>query len=299
VRTRTAVTMVITVAVAAAAFLAWTNRADISQAAGGLGLPVRSAQTGSAAASTSPSPADSRPTPAMAGQAAVPLLAPAPVHVSVQGFYSWALMDRDTGTITGSDNFANATNSTESMIKSWISSDYLRRLGDTQPTQDRLDELSRMIRDSDDDAAEDIYRTDGGNAVVQRMISTCGLTETSIFDGWWSRTQVSARDAVRLGACVADGRAAGPRWTGWILNEMRQVRGEGRFGIIEALPSDVVAQTSIKNGWTIVGDQWHLNCMAIVDHYVLAVLTRYPSSLGIQYGAGICRNVTTQLEPRG
>jgi hypothetical protein len=233
----------------------------------------------------------------LAAQPAPPLLSPARVNVSVRGFYSWALLDRRTGAISGSANSV-ATSTTESMIKTWIASDYLRRLAGATPDQDRLDELSRMIRDSDNSAAEDIYEIGGSDAVVQRMIGVCGLTETSVAEDWWSRTQVSARDAARLGACVADGRAAGPKWTGWILGEMGQVRGEGRFGIIDALPADAAARIPIKNGWTVVGDEWHVNCLASVDRYVLAVLTRYPESLGLGYGAGVCRSVTAQLRPR-
>jgi hypothetical protein len=292
---RAAVAITVTVMLAVAAFAAWTNRASIGHAASRLGGP----EPTPAESAASPSPSDEGPGLGMAAQPAPPLLSAGPVDVQVQGFFAWALLDRTTNTITGSPNYASATNSTESMIKAWISSDYLRRLGDVQPSSDRLALLTQMIRDSDDDAAEIIYDLDGDDAVVQRMISICGLTETSIFDGWWSRTQVSARDAVRLGACLADGRAAGPKWTGWILNEMRQVRGEGRFGIVEALPADVAARTSIKNGWTIVGDDWHLTCLAIVDQYVLAVLTRYPAELGLQYGAGVCRDVAAQLQPRG
>jgi hypothetical protein len=284
------------VALAVAVFAVWTNQAGIGNAASRVGLPVRAPT-----ADRSPESAGASPTETSLGRAtqpAPPLLTPTPVDVAAQGFLSWAMLDRQTGTLTGSANI-NATNSTESMIKAWISADYLRRLGTTQPLQTRLNELTRMIRDSDDNAAEDIYNVGGRDAVVRRMISICGLTETSIFNGWWSRTQVSARDAVRLGGCVADGRAAGAKWTPWVLGEMRQVRGEGHFGIIDALPPAVAAQTAIKNGWTVVGGQWHLNCLAIVDRYVVAVLTRYPSSLGISYGAGLCRDVTTKLQPTG
>jgi hypothetical protein len=295
-RTRAAVTVTVVVMFAVAAVTAWTNRESIGHAAGRLSGPAPAPAPVDSPAS--PSPSDEGPGLSMAGQPPPPLLSPGPMDVQVQGFFAWALLDRNTNTMTGSPNYTTATNSTESMIKAWISSDYLRRLGDARPPADKLALLTRMIRDSDDNAAEIIYDIDGYDAVAQRMISICGLTETSIYDGWWSRTQVSARDAVRLGACVADGRAAGAKWTPWILNEMRQVRGEGRFGIIEALPPDVAGRTSIKNGWTIVGDDWHLNCLAIVDRYVLAVLTRYPSELGLQYGAGVCRNVATQLQPR-
>ena len=47
-------------------------------------------------------------------------------------FFSWALLDRKTGKISGSPNMT-ATSSTESMIKAWIVSDYLRQLGDKEP----------------------------------------------------------------------------------------------------------------------------------------------------------------------
>jgi hypothetical protein len=294
-RGRAAVIITVIVMLVVGAVAVWTNRESIGHAADRLGGPALDPVEGAA----SPSPSEDGPGLSMAGQPAPPLLTPGPVDVQVQGFLAWALLNRKTNAITGSANYASDTNSTESMIKAWISADYLRQLGTAQPPSDRLALLTQMIRDSDDDAAEIIYDLDGSDAVVQRMISICGLTETSIFEGWWSRTEMSARDAVRLGACVADGRAAGPKWTGWILNEMRQVRGDGRFGIIEALPTDVAARTSIKNGWTIVGDEWHVDCLAIVDQYVLAVLIRYPAELGLQYGAEVCRDVATQLQPRG
>jgi hypothetical protein len=290
VRIRNIFTTFIIAALALAAITVWTDVSGVGNATAAPGPFARLTQDLAGLGS--------RPMLGIAGQAAPPLLAPARVSVSMQGFYAWGLLDRKTGRIAGSANVAGATNSTESMIKIWIASDYLRGFTAAEPDQGRLDELSRMIRDSDDTAAEDIYQTDGANAVVQRMATVCGLTETSIVDGWWSRTEISARDAVRLGACLTDGRAAGPKWTSWVLGEMRQVRGEGRFGIVDALPAEAANRIPIKNGWTVVGNEWRVNCMAVVDRYVLAVLTRYPEGLGLDYGADICRSVTTQLRPR-
>jgi hypothetical protein len=120
---------------------------------------------------------------------------------------------------------------------------------------------------------------------------------------------MSAEDAVKMGLCVADGRAAGPQWTKYVLSEMRQVRGGvkdqppgfeptggGRWGIIDGLPADVVPTVSIKNGWTPLKDGlWHVNCLAVQDEFVLAVQVRYPISKGLQYGADVCRSVTQQL----
>src|SRR5207248_3166739 len=55
-----------------------------------------------------------------------PLLHAGPVSASSPGFWSWALLDRYTGELTGSPNL-NAVNDTASMIKAWLAADYLRR----------------------------------------------------------------------------------------------------------------------------------------------------------------------------
>jgi len=241
----------------------------------------------------------------------VPTLAAGPVDVSIDGFAAWALLDRQTGEIAGSDNLT-ATSSTESMIKVWLVSDYLRRT--PEPSAARLAQASTAIRDSDDDAAQSLYLAGGGDEVVQRMITMCGLTDTSVArPGWWSYTQMSPRDAVRLGECVRNGTAAGPRWTTWVLKEMTLVRGTtaaadqhettggGRWGIIDGLPDEIVERgVSIKNGWTpIYADgNWHVNCLAVADDWVLAVMLRYPTEHGLDYGANICRTITEQLVRR-
>lgn len=270
---------------------------------GGSGGNLRSSWHTSTAASESPSPSPS-PSPKPA------TLAPRPVSVKVAGeFFSWALLDRDTGKISGSRNIT-ATNSTESMIKAWIVADYLRRTAASgkKPTSARLTQASKAIRDSDDSAAQSLYLAGGADAVVKRMIKICGLTDTKLYHAWWSRTQISARDAVRMGNCIADGRAAGPRWTSWVLTEMAKVRGTtalkdqhptrggGRWGIIDGLPEEIIKQgVSIKNGWTVVGGDWHLNCLAIGRDWVLAVLMRYPDIKGLDYGAKVCASVARQL----
>jgi hypothetical protein len=254
-------------------------------------------------ASSAPSPSPRPPAPAT--------LKARPVSVTVDGFFSWALMDRTTGKIAGARNITS-TNSTESMIKPWIVADYLRTTAASgkTPSRTRLTQASLAIRDSDDNAAESLYRAGGGNAVIQRMIRICRLTDTKVYPGWWSRTQISARDAVRMGNCIADGRAAGPKWTAWVLTEMTKVRGTtaakdqhattggGRWGIIDGLPKEIIQQgVSIKNGWTAIGadGNWHVNCLAIGHDWVLAVLMRYPIAKGLKYGANVCASVARQL----
>lgn len=221
-------------------------------------------------------------------------------------FFGWAFLDRSTGIITGSANSATGTNSTESMVKAWITGDYLRTqdaAGNT-PSDATMDELTLMIIDSNDTMAQKYYELDGGDAVIQRMISMCGLTHTTIFPYWWSKTQMSPQDAVRYGTCVADGVAAGPKWTSWLLETMKHVRGGvadqlsvtkqgGHWGIIDGLPANLVPDTSIKNGWTVYGDGWHVNCLAINPAWVLNVMVRINSNL--QGATNVCKSVAQQL----
>ncbi|GAA3744126.1 serine hydrolase [Plantactinospora mayteni] len=265
------------------------------------------AGSGVPAASTPPPPPPPPPT-----------LVDSPVSVKVDGFFAWALLDRESEQITGSANSARSTNSTESMIKIWIVSDFLRRTasaGNT-PSDRRLRQASQAIRNSSNDSAEALYDLGGRTAVIERMISRCGLTNTRAstrpgYVGWWSFTEMSAQDAVRLGECVKSGRAAGSEWTKWVLREMRNVWGTtaerdqqatregGRWGIIDGLPDELLETdpVSIKNGWTSLAydGKWHVNCLAVSNKWVLAVQTRYPDARGLDYGARICASVASQL----
>ena len=253
-----------------------------------------------------------------------PTLAAAPVAVDFKGeFFSWALMDRKTGELSGSRNMTS-TSSTESMFKVWIVADYLRQLGDKEPPAAMKKNASLAIRDSNDDAANRVYSAAGGSyktlpggqpsQVLIRAIRICGLTDTKRgnvpgYEGWWSFTRMSPRDATRLGDCIADGKAAGPKWTKWVLNEMAQVRGSvtkqqarsggGRWGIIDGLPAEIKAQgpVAMKNGWTALSydGNWHVSCLAVTDKWSLAVMMRYPRQRGLTYGAKVCASVATQL----
>ncbi|KAB1138355.1 hypothetical protein F6X68_26160, partial [Micromonospora sp. AMSO12t] len=245
-----------------------------------------------------------------------PTLAAGPVTVNFKGeFFSWALMDRETGEISGSKNLAS-TSSTESMIKAWFAADYLNQLGDKPLPAERKKQITTAIRDSNDDAANALYSAVGRAGTIRRMVSTCELTDTKPgnvpgYVGWWSFTRMSPRDAVRLGDCIADGTAAGPKWTKLLLDEMSKVRGStaakdqnprfggGRWGIIDGLPQSIVSQgpVSMKNGWTPLNydGNWHVNCLAVTDRWSLAVMLRYPQKSGLNYGAQVCASVASQL----
>lgn len=260
--------------------------------------PASASAPASASPTPSPSPSPS-PTPKPSPSLKPLAVRPAKVSIDASGWWSWSMIDRRTGKVYGSSNMTQ-TNTTASLIKAWIGADYLRRAaerGET-PSAARMQELTIMIRDSDNVAAQSLWVAVGGSASIGRLIKTCRLTDSSAYKNLWSNTRLSARDTARLGVCIADGRAAGPKWTKWLLNEMRAVRGVGDFGIRKAFPATTQKNIAIKNGW-VTRDalgEWHVNCLAIGDGWTMGVMTRYPASLGYEYGAKICQNVARQLK---
>ncbi|HEX6682503.1 MAG TPA: hypothetical protein VF062_06885 [Candidatus Limnocylindrales bacterium] len=226
------------------------------------------------------------------------------VNVDFQGeFLGWAMQD-SKGALVGEN--MTETSSTESMVKTWLVADFLRQ---HTPSEYDLYRAGQAIRWSDDNHAQVLYEANGGDESIERMIEMCGLKDTTVSEGWWSRTQMSPRDAVALGRCLADGTAAGATWTPWLINEMRHVegttaadeqwetRGGGRWGIIDGVPASSADTVAIKNGWTSVGSDgsWHLNCLAFTDEWTMSIMMRYPSGLGLDYGAGVCETIAAQL----
>ncbi|SBT53940.1 serine hydrolase [Micromonospora narathiwatensis] len=219
--------------------------------------------------------------------------------LDIKGWYSWAVLDKRTGKVIGSKNMAE-TSTTASLIKAWVVADYLRlsaAAGKT-PSDVKLAEATKIIRDSDNTLAEQFYNSVGRAESIKRLIKTCGLTDSKVAsDGGWSRTNLSPRDTARLGLCIDDGRAAGPKWTKWLINEMRLVRGTGDFGIRKAFPAAEQKTIAIKNGW-INRDrerEMHINCLAIGDTWTMGVMVRYPVNIGWEYGMKNCERITEAL----
>ena len=233
-----------------------------------------------------------------------PTLDPLPVKatdikIDHSGWYSWALMDTRTGAISGPADRTDLS-TTASLIKSWIGADYLRRSAEQgkTPSDSRMAQVETMIRDSDNNAAQSLYEADGGAPAIKRLISMCKLKDSKVADdGGWSRTRVSPADITRLGACIANGTAAGPKWTDYLLTQMRAVRGTGDFGMRKAFPAAEQKQIAIKNGWVdrIAEQEYHVSCMAIGDGWVIGVMAKYDIGKGYTYGANICKQVGVQL----
>lgn len=265
-------------------------------------------------------PASTQSSPEPPPAPAPPTLQAGPVTTPAGGpkLFAWAFYDRRTDQMTGSPNSAKSVNYTESMIKTWLVSDYLRRLGTKQPSKTALNYISTAIRNSNDKSANWLYGQDGGKSSLRRLASTCGLKSLKIDPVYWSQTTITAQDAARLGLCVADGTAAGPQWTEYVLEEMRHTQGStaasdqqvttggGHWGIIDGLPDNLQEEVSIKNGWTMHFSDglWHVNCLAVDPDWVLTVQLQVKAvkpglgqkdEAGLKKAAGMCASVAKQL----
>jgi hypothetical protein len=154
--------------------------------------------------------------------------------------------------------------------------------------------IERAIRASDDQAAEALYRPLGADAVLRDLKTVCGVTVSTARRGYWSYAQITAQDSTNILDCVL---TKAPTYTDGklLIDALDDVDPEDRFGIAQALPAGTVV--AVKNGWTAhsATGLWNLNCVASWNHYTLAVLTRYPMGRGQDYGAGVCKDVTTTI----
>jgi hypothetical protein len=292
-RRRVPLTLRVAIVVVAAAFAAvaglrFVPGSPLAASAASHGVPPSKTPSGSPSAPT-PTPEATTPPPLA--------IRPTTVRLDRVGWWAWAMLDTRTGEIHGSRNMAG-TSTTASLIKAWIAADLLRRSAEAGETPSKLqmDQLTVMIRDSDNNAAQALWGVVGKQRSTERMVEICGLTE-SVPHPNWSLTRLSPRDVARLGACIADGRAAGSKWTKFLLKEMRLVRGVGDFGIRKAFPPAEAKTISIKNGWVVRDNEgnYHVNCLAIGDGWTMGVMTRYPAKLDYTYGAETCEEIARQL----
>jgi hypothetical protein len=212
---------------------------------------------------------------------------------------SWSLVDTSREVRVGSANSAIDRTNAESSIKAWIAADYLRVARDQgrAVTASEQAAIAASVRNSDNEAAEQLYRALGGDEVLRHLEAVCNVAVSTAQPGYWSLAQITAVDATEIFACVL---RVVPEYPGGdeLLTDLQNVDPNGAFGIKSALPE--TETVSLKNGWTrhSTTRTWNVNCVAAWDDYVLAILARYPVDRPLDYGAGVCRAVTASLLER-
>ncbi|MCX4760285.1 hypothetical protein OG562_04670 [Streptomyces sp. NBC_01275] len=194
-------------------------------------------------------------------QAAQPVRAPsggAAVDVPAGVTAGVAVFDRQTGTFTEQLNTRTQFRSA-SVVKLLIALDHLWNRGPdyTLPAADRA-RFDSMLRSSDDASASSYWSQNGGGAIVDRMVSRLGLTDTSGpsagYPGSWGYTALSAADTVRIYRYLLDGAPAPVRTL--VMGDLRQSTRCGTDGFDQrfGIPASFERPWAVKQGWSGFGD---------------------------------------------
>jgi hypothetical protein len=167
------------------------------------------------------------------------------------------------------------------------------------------DNAVAAIEDSDNDAAEDLWEADDGNAGIGAFNAAIGLRST-ILDpaGEWGHNETTAADQVRLLEHLALPNTqldSGARE--YELGLMRAVTPDQDWGVSAGVLAP--ARVALKNGWLAPSNEtgWQINSVGLVSgryrDYTIAVLTEAnPSMLyGMQTIEGISQLVWKALLP--
>lgn len=192
-----------------------------------------------------------------------------------------AVLDRTTGQLASSG--ANSSFPIASVVKLFIADDLLLQESEGKATLSADDRaaLDRMLRSSDDSAAQTFWDRSGGSAIIARIKARYGLAGTAApWNGHWDVTTSTANDLVRYYDMLLDGTGGlPPDKADIILGDLAQSTPTGldgypqRFGIPDGLYAEPVA---VKQGWFCCwngGNQLHVSTGVIGPdrRYVMAI----------------------------
>lgn len=243
---------------------------------------------------TSPTGATTPPASATAAEPVASEWTPSPLPSPAADVWTaWAYLDSADGGVKLGGRAGPAV--TAGLLRPMIVADFLAQLDAAGVPPTAADEatMRAALVDSDNAAADQLYDRAGGDGLA-RIAASCDLGDPG---DDWRTVRLTASATAALGACLREGVIVPDVWASWILDQMRAVRGDGRFGPIESHPMTGSRPLAIVNGWEIRAGQWHVNCLAIGDWWTAAILTRYPAGLGRRHGEKVCADVTAAVVP--
>lgn len=158
-------------------------------------------------------------------------------------------------------------------------------------------DLTRMLSESDDAVASELWTLGGGAEIVQRSASRLGLTSTAppSIPGQWGGTSTTPNDTAAVYEFILD--ELEPAHRELVLSALGsapRIADDGfdqHFGIPEAFDG----QWAIKQGWSTTQGVVGAHSTGIVGsdrRYIVIVLTEHPLSVSMETGA---RAVTAGL----
>jgi len=244
------------------------------------GLPFSTGSSGTAPGPAQPSPQ------ALAQQMQAAIVAASPgTQVGID------VVDTSTGATVAELNSGRQFY-TASVVKLLIALDDLNSQG-WQADPATASQLGQMLSTSDDDIADALWDTDGGDAIITRMAGLIGLsgTQAPSDPDQWGETLTTAQDVVAiyryLGTVPEPARDV-------IMNGLQgaqQTAADGTdqyFGIPDGLTG---ADWAIKQGWMSLDSSTTLDTTGLVGagpgkplHYAVVVLSSQPASVSWSSG---------------
>lgn len=175
---------------------------------------------------------------------------------------------------------------TGSIVKLYILETLLllhQKAGTKLGEEDR-ERATRMIENSDNDAATALYNEIGGGNGLRKSAAQLGVRNTvPDSTGHWGLTQTNAPDYVALLRNLTSARALNSASRTYILELMEDVESDQRWGVSAA--ADKGSTVRLKNGWLTTDsdhDLWLVNSVGVItahgDKVIVAVMTQHGSS---------------------
>lgn len=141
------------------------------------------------------------------------------------------------------------------------------------------DLATKMIRNSDNSAADELYADAGQSAGLSRIDSRLGLKHTAPYPVVWGATHTCPYDQVRLLHLLTDADSPlTPAHRQFVLSLMQTVSRDQDWGIRAAANDDETV--AVKNGWVpmhTMGTGWEINSIGRItgpEHdFLIAVFT--------------------------
>ncbi|MGH3696070.1 MAG: serine hydrolase [Pseudonocardiaceae bacterium] len=218
------------------------------------------------------------------------------------------VFDRFNGTVLTRQD-ADRQFAAMSVVKLLIALDALVRDDGGSPDRATRRELYRMLADSDDQIANELWTAGGGPTIVTRMSRLLDLTGTRGPNdpGTWGDTLTTPRDVVTVYRYITDHLPqADQDLVLGALADSPQIAADGfdqYFGIPEGMPS---TSWAVKQGWGTSGSWAVMNSTGLVGpqwRYVVVVLTSAPVSSSsrlpavLTAGAGALESLVSAAVP--
>ncbi|WP_067462105.1 hypothetical protein [Actinomadura macra] len=229
---------------------------------------------------------------------------------------AYVVFDRKRGRVV-LQRGARWTFRSASVVKVLLALDYLRE--HEVSAGDRA-LLESMLRSSDDKAATEFWRRGGRAAVIGRMVSRLGLTETAPpprhKPGFWGYTALSAEDVVRTYRYLLE--RAPKEHREFVVGQLRKSTPCGKDGFDQTfgIPRALERPWAVKQGWSGFGDVPAVPCngnmrpasapglgigrpvlhtTGIVGDRIVVVLTLQPAGTSFQAASARLTALTRQV----